>query len=260
MQIELTGCTNAGKSTLAADIRRSCREQGIDILLGEEFVLAQYRLNWVKNRLARRLLLNLAGLLASLTSWRRHRQFYLFAIQVLFQLPISSVERFGLLRNILKRTGVCEIIRSRKTGQQVILVDEGPLQAAHNLFVHVSAEAAPGDLVAFAGLVPLSDVVVYLKQPEGLLIDRTMKRGHKRIPDGSYGKVARFIKRATAVFDELVQQPAVKNRVLVVDGTQKVAAGIGDQNGRTMDLAASIIGSGFGRDRDRQPSDMIYVE
>ena len=259
MQIELIGCTSAGKSTLAGSILQACREQELEISLGEDFVLEQFRLNWIKSHLLRRFLVNLVALLASLVTWRNHRQFYLFATQLLFQLPIPRLERVALLRNVLKKIGIYEIIRFYSTSQQIILVDEGVLQAAHNLFVHVSVEVKREHLSTFAGLVPLSDVVVYLKQPEGLLINRIMNRGHKRIPDRSHNKVDRFVKRAVATFDKLVQHPAVASRLLVVDGGQGAILATNHtrkQDDPTMDLASKIIRSGL----TATTEDIMYVE
>ena len=260
MQIELIGCTSAGKSTLARGILQACREQGLDIFLGEDFVLKQFRLNWIKSHLLRKLLVNQAALLASLITWRNNRKLYLFATQLLFQLPIPRLERLSLLRNILKKIGIYEIIRLRKSSQQVILVDEGVLHVAHNLFVHVSVEVKTEHLSTFAGLVPLPDVVVYLKQPEQLLIGRTMKRGHKRIPDRSYRNVAPFIKQAVATFDKLVQHPPVENKLLVVGDDQNVNIAANDHGDPAMGLALKIIQTGFTGDTSCRPAEIIYVE
>jgi adenylate kinase family enzyme len=260
MQIELIGCTSAGKSTLAGGILRACREQGLDIFLGEDFVLEQFRLNWIKNDPLRKLLVNLAALFASLVTWRNNRKFYLFATQLLFQLPIPQLERLNLLRNVLKKIGIHEIIRLRRTGQQVILVDEGVLHIAHNLFVHVSAEVKMEHLAMFAELVSLPDVVVYLKQPEELLINRIIKRGHKRIPDHSYNKVARFVKQAIVTFDKLVQHPAVENKLLVVGNDQNVQIAANDHGDPVMSLALQIIQSAFTDNTSCRPAEIIYAE
>ena len=248
MQIELIGCTSAGKSTLTRSILQVSHEQEPGIILGDDFVLKQVRLNWIKSHLPRTFLLNLAGLFACLVTWRNNRKLYLYTTQLLFRLPINLLEKLNLLRNVLKKIGIYEIIRFRSTDQQVVLVDEGVLQAAHNLFVHVSVEVKTEGLSTFAGLISLPDVIIYFRQPESLLIDRIMKRGHKRIPDRSYGNVVRFVKRAVTTFDKLVQHPAVANRMLVVDGSHDVIMTTNDtrqQDDPIMDLASKIIRSGF---------------
>ena len=117
MQIELIGCTSAGKSSLSKRIL-GCHERGIDILPGDDFVLGQVRLNWIKSRLLRKLLLNLAGLFACLIAWRTHIELYVFAARLLVQLPITQLEKLTIFRNVLKRIGIYEIIRFRSTDQQ----------------------------------------------------------------------------------------------------------------------------------------------
>ena len=245
MHIELIGCTSAGKSTLARGILEACHQQGIDILLGDSFVLKQVRLNWIKGHLPRTLLVDLAALFFCLVTWRNNLQFYLFATQLLFQLPMAPLERLNLLRNVLKKIGIYEIISLRGNDQQVILVDEGVLQAAHNLFVHISGDVKTEHLSTFVRLIPLPDVIVYLRQPESLLIDRTMKRGHKRIPDHSYSNVARFIKQALTTFEKLVENPAVENKLLVVDGGQDVMMAADYQDDPLFGLASKILRNGM---------------
>jgi thymidylate kinase len=119
--------------------------------------------------------------------------------------------------------------------------------------VHVSVEVKTEHLSTFVELAPLPDVVVYLKQPEGLLIDRTMKRGHRRIPNRSYGKVARFIKQAVATFDKLVQHPAVENKLLIIDAEQDVVMATNDQDDPIIALALKIIKSGVTNDATLTP-------
>jgi thymidylate kinase len=255
MQIELIGCTSAGKSTLTQQIVRACEEQGIEICPRDDFVLKQMGLNWIKGHLPRTLLVDLAALFACLVTWQNNYKFYLFTTQLLFQLPTPRLEKLNLFRNVLKKIGIYEIIRFRRNGQQVILVDEGVLQAAHNLFVHVSVEVKTEHLTTFAGLVPLPDVVVYLKQPEALLIDRVMKRGHNRIPDRTYGQVSRFVKRAVVTFDQLAQHPAVEHKVLIINGDQDVILATNDQADPMMDLALKIMRSGFSNNRSLTPTE-----
>jgi thymidylate kinase len=245
LQIELIGCTSAGKSTLSRGILQACHKQGLDILLGDDFVLKQVRLNWVKSHLPRTLLVDLLALFACVVTWPSNLKFYLFAAQLLFQLPIPRLVKLHLLRDVLKKIGIYEIIRSRSTNRQIILVDEGVLHAAHNLFVHGSVQVKTENLSTFARLIPLPDVIVYLRQPESLLIDRTIKRGHKRIPDRSYSNVVPFIKQAVTTFDKLVQNPAVESKLLIVDGGQNVTVAASYRDDPLFGLALKIIQNGI---------------
>jgi hypothetical protein len=221
MQIELIGCTGAGKTTLASGIVDACRATGSGAWLADDFVLTQVRLDWVSSRLARTLLVDAASLLACLLTLRANRRFFTFAIRVIAESPEPWYHKLNLTRNVLKKVGIYELVRRLARAEEVVVVDEGTLHAAHNLFVHVSGE--PNEptgrlLLTFVRLVPLPDVAVYVTQNEDVLIARTLERGHRRIPDCSFASVARFVGQAVRVFDELARQPAIETRLIVLDG------------------------------------------
>lgn len=247
MQIELIGCTSAGKSTLLNSILQVCREQEIEALSGDGFVLKQIRLNWVKSYLTRILLVDLFSLFACLLTWRKNLDFYLLTFRTVLRLPttVSLFEKLNIVRNTLKKIGIYEIIRRYGSTKQIIWLDEGTLHTAHYLFVHLTIEAPSTALPTFIGLVPLPDVAIYLRQDEAVLIERTLKRGHKRIPDGSYADVELFIKRAVVTFDKLVQHPAVKRRLLAVDNQQNLIFDQGYQNDSSFAVALKIIQAGI---------------
>ncbi len=247
MQIELMGCTGAGKSTLARGILQACREQGIDAWMGDDFVLKQVRLNWVKSHLARTIWVDVCSLLACLVSWRNNLEFYRFTIRIVWRLPVAVgwFEKLNIVRNVLKKIGIYEIIRRRSSDQQVVLVDEGTLLAAHNLFVHVSVEPNAGDLSTFVRLAPRPDVAVYVMQPESVLIERTLARGHKRIPDRSYARVERFVKRAVETFDKIVRQSLPEGRFLVLDAQQNIIVSQGYPNDPPFAIALKIVRAGI---------------
>lgn len=222
MQVELIGCTSAGKSTLAESVLWAYRGTGMDASMGADFVLQQVGLNWVKGKLARTILIDIIALFACLATWRSNYAFYRFASGVVLGLPVtvSWLERLNIARNTFKKVGIYELVRRGASDRQVVLLDEGTLHTAHYLFVHVSTEPNLADLATFAKLVPLPDVVVHVRQSQSVLIERTLQRGHKRIPARSRSAVECFIKRSVAVFEELERQPALQGRSLVVDGCQ----------------------------------------
>ncbi len=254
MHIEFIGCTSAGKSTLIRQILQASHRAGIDVIRGDDFVLRHLGLHRVDEYLPRGLLVNLIALVACLLSWRQHAGLARYATQWLLQVPIPWYERAQILRNVLKKAGIQELIRRWQAGQQVILIDEGVLQIAHNLFVHLSTEVDRPNLSAFVHHISMPDVVVYLRQPESLLIERTLHRGHRRIPNGTYRHVAHFIQQAMTTFEQLTQIPAVANRLLVIDGNAGMTVEAQGPSGSRMDLALEIIRIGItpGMDEPRQ--------
>jgi len=259
MQIELTGCTGAGKSTLAKRLLQACRAQGIDAWLRDDFVLHQLWLDWIKSHVARTLVVDLLSLLACLITWRKNLEFYLFVMRITWGLrkAVAWPEKLNLTRNILKKIGIYEIIYHRGSDQQVIWVDEGTLHAAHNLFVHVSVEPDPRDLSTFARLVPLPDMVIYVTQTEPVLIERTLARGHKRISERSYANTQRFIRRAVATFDQLMREIASARRQLMIETRQLVIAAQNVQAGPLDAQVLEIILAGVGNSAEENLGGII---
>jgi hypothetical protein len=248
MQIEFIGCTSAGKSTLARDMLQMLRVQGIDAWMDDDFVLKQIGLHWIKNSIIRTLLLDLCSLFACLVTWRNNSRFYFFSIPLIARLPhaVAWPEKLNLARNVLKKIGMYETIHRFSSDQQVILVDEGALQAAHNLFVHVSAQANAPDILAFARLVPLPEMAIYVRQNESLLIERTIRRGHKRIPNRSYPYVERFVKQAIDTFEALVQHLVLEKRLLLIDSNESLVLGWNGETTPLFDCALEAIRAGIG--------------
>lgn len=222
MIIEFIGSTGAGKTTLANDVLGHCREQGIDILMAADFVLEQSRLNWIRSQFARTLCLDLLSSFACLATWRNNLEFFAFASRVIMRLPVAWFEKLNLARNVLIKIGIYEIVRRRGSDLQIVVVDEGTLHAAHNLFVHISVRTNAGDLATFVRLVPLPDAAICVTQSESVLIQKTMERGHKRIPDRSYANTELFVKRALDTFDKLVRQLVLEERMLMLDSKRNI--------------------------------------
>lgn len=247
MIIEFIGSTGAGKTTLIQRLLHTSPQEGVDAIVGTDFVLKQSRLNRIRRPLIRAILINLLALLAALCAWRNNLDLYRFVIQSVLKLPstVPWFEKLVLAKNILKRIGVYEIIRRHGVEQQVYLLDEGTLHVAHSLFVQVNAEADRQDLSTFARLIPLPHVVVYVQQDEALLVERTLARGHRRVPDHSFASVTYFVKQAVNVFDTLVQDPAIASRLVRVDGAQQLVTTAGYGNEPLLRTVSKLIQAGI---------------
>ena len=216
MQLELVGCTGAGKSTLAARVADVARAEGIELVLGDEYALKQLGLGHLRTKWLRAVLVHVLALWGCVSRGWRHRRFIKFASHVLRQTPIPRRQRWNQLRKVLKQLGRYEVIRSRRQAQTSVLVDEGTLHAAHNLFVHTACDLNPEHVRQFAELVPLPDIVIYLRQREEVLVERTLKRGHPRISDQTHQAVAKFVHEAVMAFDQLSKHERIAPRMLVV--------------------------------------------
>ncbi len=243
MQIELIGCTSAGKTTLARRMLQAGRELGIDMQLSDDFVLKQVRLNWIKHEFIRLRLIELLCLPICLVFWRKYRRFYRLAIRASRQAPGSWFYKMNLARITLRKIGIYEIIRRCRSEQRVFLFDnEGVLQASHTLFIHSGgARLNTGDISSFVNAAPLPDVVAYLWQSQAVLLKRTLARGHHRIPERAHDKVELFIEQAVEMFDALQRHPALASRLLVINGEQKTVVSRASGDNSRLAMAYKII-------------------
>ena len=245
MQIEFIGCTSAGKSTLVGAAIRACEQLGIEATLGNDCVLMWNRLSWARGYFVRRFFAELFAFFSCLRHWHKHRQFYRFAARMVLRLPASVgwFEKLNTLRTVFRNIGIYEIVRRRGSEQQVVLLDEGTLHTAHYLFFHYSVGLDPNDLSTFVKLVPLPDVVIYLQQEPEILIKRTIRRGHRRIPDRSPTVTERFIRHTMATFERLTQASVINSKMLLVDSRQNIHAPEDYRSDVSLVMALNIIRS-----------------
>lgn len=222
LHVEVIGPTSAGKSTLTRAIKEACRQRGIDVTDGDDLVLRQVALHWVRGEFLRRRLVDVPALLACLFGWGARRELCALALDVSRRSPGGWTRKLNQVRNALRKIGIFEIVhRRRREGQLVIVDNEGVLQAAH-LFAHVSAEINVGAIAAFLRVAPLPDAVIYVQEDERVLTARTLARGHRRVPRGSADAAARFVSRAQQVFETVTCEPAIRRRLVVVGADRGV--------------------------------------
>jgi thymidylate kinase len=248
MQIELIGCTGAGKTTLARQLVAAGQRQGLEVLSDDEFILRRYRLTWLPLRRVRKALVDLLSLVICVTEWRAQRRACFFICRTIWRLPVGWPRKLHLLRITLKKIGVHCILRRASAGEQIVLVDEGTMVIANNLFVHCNLGVDSDEVMAFAERVPLPDAAIYVRQRHASLLERAMRRGHKRIPSGSPSDTSRFIRHASTTFELLTRHPAVRNRVLVLDEDCELVVPPHTSSHPSLATAESLVRAGLLRD------------
>jgi hypothetical protein len=215
MQIELTGPTGAGKSTLARAILGAARTRGLAIDLRDDALLRPAGMDGLRRPLARTLAIDAIALAGWPATRREHGALWRLALAGVARAPAGPYERLNMARNALKNLALHGRMRRVAPGRAV-LVDEGTLQVAHYLFVHVSAPPPAEALVRFAELVPLPDVVVHVTGPEEALVRRTLARGHRRIPGAAPPVVGAVVRHALETFARLRAHAVAEGRLRAV--------------------------------------------
>jgi hypothetical protein len=244
VQIELTGCTSAGKTTLMSRICRVSREQSPDVAAGDEFILGLVRLNGIRSHIARTLVIDFIAGIACLVTIGRYWEFYRFSLCLIIRLRTGWFERLNLSRNVLKKIGVFETIRQFAPPSKIVVVDEGTLHAAHNLFVHLNSKPTEDDFRTFFRLVPLPEAAVYLKEAAPVLILRTHRRKHPRLRSADVTGKRLFIEQAISTFERLESEPKVRQILLIAEMSRRTLSyKAGTEMPPAVELAARIARS-----------------
>lgn len=243
MQIELIGCTGAGKSTFARKILRSCEASEIKIESHDVFLLKKVRLNWIENYIVRTLTIDVIAMFGCLLAVWYHRRLIFFFICSAISTPgnIVSIRRINLMRNVLKKIGLYELLRLMDEEERFILVDEGTIHAAHNLYVHENTVPDFEGLIKFIEMVPVPALAIRIDAERSVLIDRVLKRGHRRISLNTKVHVERFIDNAETVFDHVVKGLTKSGRMCVMYGRPYMIGSRSDIAHKFMDVVVKNI-------------------
>ena len=137
MIVEFIGSTGAGKTTLISEVRRRLAKTA-EVRTSFDVVAARLGLRAVTHPTAQNLIQELVGLPFFIRSLTRQKAFVAFALRLLARQANFTVFTINNLRSLQRKIGVYEIIR-RYAHDRIILVDEGTVLLAHNVFVYSGA-------------------------------------------------------------------------------------------------------------------------
>ena len=220
MIIEFIGSTGAGKTTLIAEVQRRLA-QTTEVTTSFDLVATPLGLRNVTHPTARNLIQELVGLPFFIGSFPRHYAFVIFALRMLARQASFTIFTINNLRSLERKLGVYEVIR-QVGHERIVLVDEGTVLSAHNVFVYTDAFYTPEEIARFAGLIPLPDLIVYVRAPVESLIKRSLHRPDppREMRSKNRALIERYITRAVTMFEQLVEAEGIRNRVLIVDNPE----------------------------------------
>jgi len=231
MIIEFIGSTGAGKTTLISRVQRRLAEQA-QAVTSFDLVADLLGLRRVTNPTIRNLIQDLVGLPFFAGSLYQHRAFVVFTLKTLARHKSYTLFTLNYLRSIVRKIGTYEIVK-RYNHDRIIFVDEGTVLSAHILFVFTSTIYNQEDIEKFASLVPLPELVVYIKAPVDSLVQRSLQRSDARKEMRSKNQmlVENYVSRAAEMFDRLTETKQIRDRVLIVtnpDSTEGERGAVAD--------------------------------
>jgi hypothetical protein len=222
MLIEFIGSTGAGKTTLIGEVQRRLRLT-TEATTAFEWIATPLGLRAVTHPTLRNLTQEIAGLPFFIRALPRHKVFVTFALRLLARQANLSVFTVNNLRSLVRKVGVYEILR-RAGQERILLVDEGTVLAAHNLFVYSRVLYTPAEVAQFAALLPLPDLIVYVRVPVCTLLHRSLNRRDppRELRAKSPAQIETYLRRAVALFDQLATLEPIRQRLLLVENPESV--------------------------------------
>jgi thymidylate kinase len=216
MIVEFIGSTGAGKTTLLRAVQRRLAETTL-VTDSTNLATSRLGLQGVTNPTVQNLIQELVSLPFFFRSLPRYKAFIAYTIRMFSRNSDFSMATLNNLRSLERKIGVHEIAR-RHTHEQIILVDEGPILAAH-MFAFTRTSLTFDEIAQFANLVPLPDLVVYVRAPREVVVKRTLHRLDPPRQMNSKGPALTesYVQRAAAIFDQLVEAEPIRCRSLIVD-------------------------------------------
>jgi thymidylate kinase len=233
MIVEFIGCTGAGKTTLIEAVRgQLAKTAPVTTSAG------MLGLQSVANPTVQNLIQELLSFPYFLPSLRRYRAFLRYTIELFMRNSRFSLHTVNNLRSLERKLGMYEII-SRHGRDRIVLVDEGPILAAH-MFVFTGASYTPQEIARFAALLPLPDLVVYVHTPVETLVKRTRQRpdAPREIDKQDPAQIEHYAASAVALFDQLAGTEPLRCRLLMAESLDLADPGYGQA---VEEVARSIL-------------------
>lgn len=237
MIVEFVGSTGAGKTSLISKIHHKLAQTSV-VTTPFSLVAAPLGLSGVTHPTAQNLIQEFVAFPFFIGSLNRYKEFLAHTVRTFSRNTKFSIHTINNFRSLERKIGLYEITQ-RYSRDRVVLVDEGPILAAH-MFVFASSAVTSSEISTFADLLPLPDLVVYIKAPVDVLIRRALNRPDPPREMGSKdpAMTEKYVRNATAVFDQLMEAERIRSRLLIVDNPDLTAE---ERNQVADHVATSIL-------------------
>jgi len=216
MIVEFIGSTGAGKTTLINDVR--CRlAKTNQVTTSVDLAISLLGLKGVTHPTLQNLAQEFISLPFFIGTLYKHNEYLRHTVKLFWRKTSFSMQTIHNLRSLERKIGMYEITKILGK-EQVILVDEGPILAAH-MFVPAGNTYTPEEITRFTDLLPLPDLVIYIRASVDTLIERTVRRADppREVDRKNPAQMEEYIKRTVAMFDQITQAENIRDRLLVVE-------------------------------------------
>ena len=222
--VEFIGSTGAGKSTVIDKVYHRLKKTS-RVTTSIELATGMLGLRGLKNPTLQNLVMELISFPVFIFTLYKHNNFLRHTIKIFWRTTGFSIQTIHNLRSMVRKIGMYEI--SKFFGDyQFILVDEGPVLAAH-MFVPTENTYTSEEISRFTDLLPLPDLIIYIRASVGTIIERTLRRADppREVEINNQTKMEEYIKRTVSLFDQLTQAKNLQPRLLIVESLDITNAG-----------------------------------
>lgn len=218
MLVEFIGCTGSGKTTLIQAVQTSLAKT-TQVTIASDIVTGLIGLQRIKNPTLQNFILEMVGFPYFVRSFPHYKPFLAYTTQMLSRNASLSISSINNLRSLERKIGVYEITQ-RFQQDRIILVDEGPVLTAH-MFAFGGAPLSARDIESFASLLPLPDLLVYVKAPIEVLVQRTLKRVDppRELSTKNRAQTEQAVRDTVFIFDEIAKVENICSRLLIVENS-----------------------------------------
>lgn len=222
MIIEFTGPTGAGKTTCAVDLVEALQTSGKSVV----FIHGEVKTDIITEDSP----FKIPGFILDTTRHNWKTDMYLLPWIVLFSLRFprfsffvfkkainSPSHKVPVFRSVLRKMGVYLYFRRRKFRDSQIVIDEGIVHIAHNIFVSPDRLLYKADVDTFIKNVPLPDKVIVCQGGRKQLLQNLKKRGQWSTRVKNEQELERFVENAVQTFDFLVSSDRLQEKIMVCD-------------------------------------------
>ncbi len=206
MLVEFIGSTGAGKTTVLKRLRPLLSRTVPCSSVGSE-------------KTSQNLVQELIGFPFFLSSLHRHRAFTKYMTAYVVRHGGPGLTTINNLRSLERKLGTYTLARSFAS-DRIILFDEGPLLSAH-MFCYDGA--AKQEIDNFLGIVPLPDLVVYIRTNPDVLLTRSRLRANppRQLVLADAVGSEELLRMASTTFEYLAHKLTGRVPVLVVDNSDE---------------------------------------
>ena len=239
MLVEFIGCSGSGKTTLSRQVHAYIKRKA---LLVDDPMSIRFG-HRISNRIYSETIKNLAleataipSILSSHSS--KHQQLWSLLYPLIKNNSVSHWERLRLFRSVFRKLGTYQHIATLQYRNRCVLVDEGTIHLAHVIFGRMKIPVESPEFSSFLELVPLPNLLVWVKSPLSMIKSRLSKRGELPIPDRTAMNRTDFLRKSEKIFQSTVSHLNGKVRILVANNTCHDTASLGQI---TESLATQIL-------------------